>query len=511
MGMWNFYFLGEFYLYFRGFIRFNLLLNALFLVFFLLPLPMDLPFRKFLKILKSLTSVVCALLLLWYESWLPSLGTAFDFLTAREAPSLEYIFRFLMNSINFLELGILLIIFAFCFALRKRIIFTPIVIFLMLIVLLITLRSHTGQQEDGDRYLDSFYQSEMKRTVHFQKPNPGSPDFDIVLIHICSLAWDDLKAIGMDKDPFFSQFDILFTNFNSVTAYSNPSAIRLLRSNCGQQRHKDLYDAAPEGCYLLDSLRAEGYRTFTALDHDGVYGHFTEQVMALGKADPPLKTDGIAIQEYDFDDSPIFDDLQVLEKWLDARQKSGAEKAALYFNAITLHSGSHRVGVKDWWKIDRETHYKDSVQELFKNIEKFFVDLSSSGRNVVVAFVPEHGMALRGSSIQAPDLRDIPLPPITIIPVAIKLIGNGLPALPSHPVIVSKPVSWMTVSYLLASFIKEAPFGKEHSTLDTVIEHIPETPYVSENEGIRIIKVGKDYWFYGKDKKWTKLSPLAVK
>ena len=511
MGIWSFYFLGKVYLYFRGHIRFNLVLNFVFMLFLLLPVPKDLPFRRVLKVVKLLVSLVCAFLLLWYDSWLPPPGRAFDFLTAPAAPSREYIFRFIMDSVNTWELAVLVIIFAFCFVLLKRITLTPLVIFFMSVILVSGLRQHADGKEDPHRYLDAFYQGEAKRVVSFGKQNLWGPDFDIVLLHICSLAWDDLRAIGMDKDPFFSQFDILITNFNSVTTYSNPSAIRLLRANCGQQKHGDLYQAVSEGCYLLDSLREEGYMIFTALDHDGKYSHFTEQVMAFGKAELPLKTDGVALRQYDFDDSPIFDDLQVLEKWLDVRRKSASKRAALYFNAISLHSGAHKADVKDWWKVDRQTHYKESIQELFKNLDIFFAELSSSGRNVLIVFVPEHGMALRGSSIQAPDLRDIPLPRITIIPVGIKFIGKGFTSLPSKPEIISRPVSYLALSYLLSSFTRESPFGGPYSITKKIIENIPESPYVSENEDIRIIKKGEDYFLYGKEKRWTKLPPSALK
>jgi hypothetical protein len=120
-------------------------------------------------------------------------------------------------------------------------------------------------------------------------------------------------------------------------------------------------------------------------------------------------------------------------------------------------------------------------------------------------------MALRGSSIQAPDLRDIPLPRITVIPVGIKFIGKSFTSLPSKPEIIARPVSYLALSYLLSSFTRESPFGGPYSITKKIIENIPESPYVSENEDIRIIKKGEDYFLYGKEKKWTKLPPSALK
>src|SRR5207248_1745854 len=93
--------------------------------------------------------------------------------------------------------------------------------------------------DDPQKYLESFYGAESERVVLFKKPS--GPPFDIVIVHVCSMSWADLKEVGLDKDDFFKQFDYSFTNFNSVSSYSNPAVMRLLRSNCGQQTHADLY------------------------------------------------------------------------------------------------------------------------------------------------------------------------------------------------------------------------------------------------------------------------------
>ena len=141
---------------------------------------------------------------------------------------------------------------------------------------------------------------------------------------------------------------------------------------------------------------------------------------------------------------------------------------------------------------------------------RFFGLLTSSGRNVVVIFVPEHGMALRGTSIQAPGLRDIPLPQITTIPVGVKVIGPGYSHSPADQKSLSRPMSYLALSYLIQSFLERNPFGSTPFSPKDMIEDLPETDFVSENQGIRIIKKGSDYFLYGKEKKWIALPANAV-
>jgi cellulose synthase operon protein YhjU len=507
MGLWSFYFLGKFFLYYKGYIRFDFLWNILFLLFILVPLPKGIPLYRVLKGVKSVIGIIFAFLLAWYESWLPPLLYSIRQFEQIGLPSKEYIVRFLMDSFNPWAVLVLALILAFCIIVRNRIQLTPIVVILVLVVPLFGL----GQSKKGlNGYLEEFYQSEAKRTVRFEKPKKTNADFDIIFLHICSLAWDDLKAVGLDTHTFFKQFDILFTNFNSVSSYTNPAALRLLLASCGQRKHAALFQEAPKECHVLEILRSQGYETYSAIDNDAPEFQFVEQIMQFGLADPPLDVKGLPIQQYSFDNTPIYDDLALLKKWWDIRQHSRAKKAAFYFDITTLHGGAHWAQEKDWWKRDRPSQYKEFNLNLFKNIESFFSLLEFSGKNFVVVFVPEHGMALRGSSMQPPDLRDIPLPQITLIPVGIKLIGKDHPRIPVNQEVITKPTSYLAISHLLASFLKQSPFEGGGLLPPDIISNIPETSFVSEHEDIKVVKQGQDYFMYGKDKKWTKLTSAPV-
>ena len=509
MGLWNFYFLAKLYLYFKGFIRLGFVWNLLFCVFLLIPIPERNRFHRPLTVVKYSLGVVFGFLLLWSDSWFPPLGESIAFLNHQGWPTKEYVYRFLLGAFDPWELIVLAFILIFCITVTKYMKYirlTPLVVVLLLIVPL----NEIGQpQGEAERYLAAFYESESERIIHFENAKRVSPDFDVIILHICSLSWDDLDGAGIGKDdPFFRQFDYLFTGFNSATAHSNPAAIRLLRANCGQPGHEALYNEASADCYLFDALRTQGYETYFTYNHDGTYGHFADEVRLLGHLDEPIKPEAIPIQAYNFDGSALFDDYRALEQWWMMRLESNASRSALYYNTISLHEGAHWAEDADWWKEDKRLeNYTGFVQKLFEDTTKFFDLIASSGRNALVIFIPEHGMALRGSGLQPAGLREIPLSQITRVPVGVKLIGNGYNKVPADPVVVTQPASYLAISYLLASFLNENPFGPGASlSFSGITENIPATNFLSENEAARILKRGEDYFLYDKQKKWIKLS-----
>ncbi len=91
----------------------------------------------------------------------------------------------------------------------------------------------------------------MRRLAAFReqestaRPPPSTPtatpdaQFDIIVLHICSLSWDDLDAAKAQQPrAAVTRFDYLLKNFSSAASYSGPAAIRLLRAACGQQVHR---------------------------------------------------------------------------------------------------------------------------------------------------------------------------------------------------------------------------------------------------------------------------------
>jgi len=504
MGLWNAYFLSKLYFYHEGYIHLDALLNLLFAAFLLLPTPARLrPYRAVAAVRLAVT-VALSVLLLWHDSWLKPPLEAFGFLKSQGMPSSGYILSFLMGYLNLRDAAAVALIVSACFAAKRfKVLIGPFVILLILLVIPAEWKGQ-GDRKSLDATLDAFYANEAKRAVHFEAKR--RPDFDIAVIHVCSLSWKDLLDAGVDGGAFFGRFDYLFTDFNSATTYSGPAAIRLMKANCGQARHGDLYNEAGADCYLFDALERAGFKVDFALNHDGVYGGFAEEARSLGHMRSPIESkDGLKPAYAMFDNSPVYGDYAVLERWWKARLAAGPKPVALYYNTVTLHDGVHRQGEADWWAKDKPSWYKTRLKGLFSDMAMFMELLESSGRNVVVVFVPEHGAALGGSNVQGPGLRDMPLPDITRVPVGVKLIGRGYGRGPSDGIAISKPTSYLALSFMLSEFLAESPFDKNDGRMPGLAP-LPETDFVSSTEGDEIVRKGADYFLFGKEKKWIRLS-----
>ena len=99
-----------------------------------------------------------------------------------------------------------------------------------------------------DARLAQFYSEQTKLQVRFAAREDDESAYDILLLHVCSLSWDDLKTLRLAPDALFGRFDLILSNFNSGASYSGPAAIRLLRGACGQTPERALYDAANPAC-----------------------------------------------------------------------------------------------------------------------------------------------------------------------------------------------------------------------------------------------------------------------
>ena len=66
LGLWNVYFICKFALAYAGYLRLDLLLNAVFFLFVLIPVT-----GKWLNGLRQVAAIVLGIALLWSESWLP--------------------------------------------------------------------------------------------------------------------------------------------------------------------------------------------------------------------------------------------------------------------------------------------------------------------------------------------------------------------------------------------------------------------------------------------------------
>jgi cellulose synthase operon protein YhjU len=343
-----------------------------------------------------------------------------------------------------------------------------------------------------DAYLQNFYNTEAGRQVVFQPSPSAVQPFDLLLINICSMAWDDLDAVGLRDNSLLQQMDIVFENFNSATSYSGPAAIRLLRASCGQQSHSKLYDAAPEQCLLMDDLRQLGFNSEVMLNHTGQFEGFIDEVRAQGSLPAPeVSIASLQRALVGFDGSPIWRDREVLNKWWQHREGQSDSRVALFYNTTTLHDGNRSLTLDGGTK---SAEYKPRAQALIDDLSAFLKDLEKSGRRVAVVIVPEHGAALHGDRMQISGMREIPSSSITHVPVGIKLVGMGKNPR-SEPILIKGPSSYLALSEIISRLYAAPPQGDGLGPdWQALLTNLPQTPAVSENAGTVVLDyAGKPY------------------
>lgn len=487
MPLWASYFAVKAYWDWRGSIRMTFLWNAALFAAIMLPEPKEKAARWAWRAGLSLA----AFLIFWRDSYLPSLSTSLKFAGAPGRADLGFTVRFLAGALSPGPILVSGLLMACCYwAWKKGLRLGPLCLIVLTGVFIRGLREPKGEHERG---LLHFYETERHRVVKL--PPLGRQPFDVVFLHVCSLSWDDLDAIGALDHPLLRPYDHIFTDFNSASSYSTPAALRLSRALCGQAPNDELYQRWPEGCDLWSALRASGFKTYAAMNHQGLSRDMLKQLQDLAGLDPVVELAGLPVKALNFDSAPLFSDDQVLGRWLELRAASTAP-AVLYYNTISLHGGVHGAGADGWETFDRTKAYRAALDRFASDLERFYARLAASRRRAVVFFVPEHGMAYRGSPMQANELRDLPLPPITRVPVGVKFFGpqpSGR-AQARH----DEPISYLALAQLLASFLDKPPFDP----VATDLPPLPLTDFVSENAGATVLRDDGRYFLRAKDDAW---------
>ncbi|SAK75136.1 cellulose synthase operon protein YhjU [Caballeronia calidae] len=353
-------------------------------------------------------------------------------------------------------------------------------------------------RSDYDAALAAFRAAESQRQVAFgHLASDSQAQFDVIVLHICSLSWDDLDVAKARNHPMLSHFDYLFANFSTAASYSGPAAIRVLRASCGQQAHADLYKDSPAQCHLMADLAQAGYTPQVTFNHDGHFDNFTQIVKDnLGVPNVPFIPNTAApVAMHAFDGSAIMDDYGTLSNWYAQRAKVPGP-VALYYNTISLHDGN-RLPDNKLSSIDS---YPIRVNKLMSDFDRFADLIRQSGRRAVIVFVPEHGAALRGDNNQVAGLREIPTPSVIHGPVGVRLVGfNG-----DHgpTTIIDRPTSFLAVAQLVSNLVSNSPF-KPGVTLAQYAADLPETPMIGENEGTVTMKTATGYVVKTPDGVWV--------
>ncbi|WPC47155.1 cellulose biosynthesis protein BcsG [Serratia marcescens] len=519
LGGWNLYFLAKFALLWFGYLNFHALPNLVFMAFLLMPIPSQRLHRW-----RHYLAIPIGIALFYHDTWLPGINSILSQGSQLAGFSAQYLLELIGRFINWQMIGAAFVLFiAYLFVaqwVRVTVFTVAALVWLNIVniagpaVSLLPATSTaaaggantpaTSAPAAGDAapadslpptsanltaYLNQFYEREKGRTTAFPASLPADAQpFDLLVINICSLAWADMDAVNLQNHPLWSKMDIMFDNFNSATAYSGPAAIRLLRASCGQLSHRDLYQPVNQQCYLFDNLAKLGFKEQLMLDHSGVFGNFLKELREQGDMQAPLMSQaGIGNELTSFDGEPIYNDFELLTRWLDQQQKGGDGRTATFFNVIPLHDGNRFVGS------NKSADYPPRAQKLFDQLNTFLDQLEKSGRKVVVVIVPEHGAALVGDKMQMSGLRDIPSPNITHTPVGIKLVGMKAPHQGS-PLQIKTPSSYLALSELVSRLVDGKVFSEPSVDWQALTQGLPQTPVISENDNaVVMLYQGKPY------------------
>jgi cellulose synthase operon protein YhjU len=516
MGWWSAYFFAKLLLFAGGFIGFHAWLNLAFAVFAALP-----PQNKRQRFAKNLVAVPIGVVLLYHDSWLPPLTRVISQLRNLAAFSVPYLLELAGRFINWQMLLALIVLLAM-YSLAKRKLRLSTFVFIAILGVMIFPKGMPSWRSEAapvavapgvpraapeidprnmrpaalDDLLTQFQTKEQQRQVRLTALAPDEVPYDILLLHVCSLSWDDLQAAGRSEDPLLARFNVVLTHFNSAASYSGPAAIRLLRGNCGQPTHKQLYEPAAPECLILDGFQSAGFQPQWLMNHDGHFGDFFSDVRERGGVTQPLEDPrGARVAQYAFDESPIYDDYALLSRWWQARMANDATHMALYYNTISLHDGNRVAGGKD-------STFGARLGSFSSDVGRFLDDLGRSGRHVIVVFIPEHGAAVRGDRRQISGLREIPTPGITRVPVGIALVNARFAAGQGQQRIES-PLSYLGVSELLSRFVADNPFAKSELSLSDYTQNLPQTESIAENDGTIMLQVGRQFMMRTPDGAWS--------
>ncbi|MBD9645855.1 MULTISPECIES: cellulose biosynthesis protein BcsG [unclassified Pantoea] len=516
LGGWNFYFLIKFALLWYGYLNFHALSNLVFLAWLLFPLP-----GARLHRLRQWISLPIGVALFWHDTWLPGIHSIMSQGSQLAGFSPSYLLDLANRFINWEMIGagfVLLVLYLFIAQwIRVTVLVSLMLIWLNVLTIagpamnLLPNSAATptvklsdtpaAKAPDGldqsapptsanlTAWLNRFYDAERQRATHFPDALPAdSQPFDILVINICSLSWSDLNVAQLRNHPLWQHFDILLNNYNSATGYSGPAGIRLLRASCGQSSHSDLYKATDQRCYLFDNLAKLGFKQQLMMDHTGVFGNYLKELREEGNLQAPLMSQaGISPEVTSFDGSPVFNDAQLMQRWLDDRTKSSDARSATFYNLIPLHDGTRELGST------RSADWQPRAKVLFDQLDAFLTNLEKSGRRVMVLVVPEHGAALQGDKMQMSGLRDIPSPDITHVPVGIKFVGMKAPH-QGQPLSVETPTSLMAISEIVSRVVDGQVFNAPNVNMSVLTDNLPQTPVVSENDNAVVMMYQGKPW-----------------
>jgi len=353
-------------------------------------------------------------------------------------------------------------------------------------------------QTSEQNFLESFFSREAQRFVSFDNTELQTP-FDVLIMNVCSLSWNELEVTGLGNHVLFKKFDLMFRNFNVATSYSGPASIRLLRASCGQAQHTSLYGDAPEQCYLFDNFEKLGFAHELILNHDGVYNDYLTNLRRYAGWQAEHKNlDNTPVIQRAFDSSSIHSDRALFDDWLSRYDEQ--QPRATFYQTISLHDGNKLLG--DQASLSSLENFHPRLLSLLNDFNYFFEKIEQSGRKVMLIMIPEHGAGIEGDKLQVPGMREFPTPALTHVPVGVKFFG--MEQTPAETINIYPDSSYLAISKLIQQSIEHDLFGTPTSSIQQIIQTLPSTEFVSENDDSKMIQfngryrlqVGEDWMDY---------------
>lgn len=370
-----------------------------------------------------------------------------------------------------------------------------------------SLRDNSYHGAGPGAVLQGFFERQRARAIEPFAPTTP-PDFDVIVLQICSLSWADLQYAKQGQHPAIRQADFVFENFNTATSYSGPAAIRLLRGKCGQTPHDALYTATDSRCMLFEQLRNVGFNIEMGLNHDGLFQDFGKLVKTNlgGTATQRVAHSEVPTGVQAFDGSRVGRDGDYLRTWWNKRLGQNESAVAFYYNSITLHDGNRLPNSN----LNSLNSYPLRLERMLNDIQSVLGEIRRSNRKALVMVVPEHGAGLSGEYGQLVGLRELPTPAITKVPVFGYWVAPGYTSAPTGPVTVKQSVSYTALSELLGRWLAQTGEQQVQPSWPVLLSDLPSTRFVSQQGNITVMESQGSYWIKAPGAPWKVLGPVQT-
>lgn len=528
------YFLFKLGLYFMAICGFDFVLNLILFLFCLFSVK-----QKTLNTIYSAVLIISGLLLLYHDSYLPMFTPQVIYDEKGFLGIYELVTTFIADYFDYSYFGIFALLFIAVFFLNDFLKITSFVVVGFVTVAVLNIwalnvskeansqavqnvvadsadippQIGTADSQSVENYLQTFLELESQRIVSMPSSLPENfKPFDIVIVNICSMATDDIEASNLLKHPLFRTFDFSFETFNSVSSYSTPSTLRLLRSNCGQMTEAQMYRERRSECELITAVEQLGYQSEVYFDHNGKYGDYLKTLHELGGLKESIHDlSKLSVKYSAFDGSAIRSDSDLFTSYINNVANNSSVNNITFMNLLSLHDGNRLAGEK------KSQSYAPRLKLLLDNLEDFIKEIRKTKRNTLFIMIPEHGAAIRGDKMQIAKLREIPTDKITRIPVGISFIGadrnyaDGQEKSKAHRTQRIKGFySYLAISEIVKRAIEDNVFSvnnKDESRTDRVADifyDLPQTAFISESTNAYYMNFQHQDFYKLKGEKWEK-------